>query len=1074
MEGKHSEPSLQLCLLGAPQVKQAEQALDIQRRKVQALLYYLAVSREWHQRATLAALLWPESDQQRAYSSLRRHLSELNRLLGDGWLETEGDAVQFTVKHGLWFDVAEFQRHLATCQQHDHSADAVCPRCIEPLTAAVALYRGDFLAGFTLPDAPDFDAWQLFQTEEMRFAYTAALDRLVEGHQTQNNLSEAISYARRRLNLDPLYEPTHRQLMRLYAASGQQAAALRQYQLCAQALEAELGLPPSEETTALYDRIRTGEFGRNEASPSSFLPRSLVPQPRHNLPATITPLIGRSTEVGDLLDLCRDPTRRLITLLGPGGIGKTSLSLAVAAHLVEGMSLDVFFVPLAQLSDPANMVTTIADALNFQFQADGRTSQEQLFAYLAQKQLYLILDNFEHLLEGVDFVHLLLQSCPELRLLVTSRERLKLTGETIFSLSHLDFPTWETPQQPQSYEAVQLFIETAERVRPNQALQADEMQYVARICRMVGGMPLGIILAAAWVEHLSPASIAAELTQGFDLLETELRDLPERQRSMQTILDYSWQRLTTREQTVFMRLALFRGGFTRAAAQAVAGATLPMLVRLADKSFIQPGVAERYDIHELLRQYARQQLVTAGAEVETQAAHARHYLQLLHDCEPRLAGAGQLEAIHQIEADFENIRAAWQWVVEMDDYALIDHALDGLFRWFWLRRSRHREGQALLSRAYHQWTPAAGQTPQSVWGRISARIMELESVFFIEPAIVRERVERALTIARQYNNQTEIAFCHWALGFVILSERHNALDQAAWQPAITLYHQAAIEYRQQGDQFWLAQILEHLGHCYYMNHQFDKAVSVLQESLSLRRTLGDRFGMARSFRELGFAAHHRGDGPDAEAALQANYALQCELGDQHGIADGRIFLAKLALCHGDWRRIREFARPVMALAQEINTALFQRWAIRALDVADCMEQDAQRHNSPTCSFPNVVNAISARLCFLLFSTTLEGRRENVQAYLMVATTDLEVAVCLPFAANIVAETGDQRRAVRLLALAFRYPEVAGGWIGHLPEIVALQQSLRDQLPPDEFNELWQQGQTLDLQATVTDLLNKDE
>lgn len=261
MDGKSV---LELKLLGSPQVKQNEQILDIQWRKVQALLFYLVVSGEWHQRATLATLLWPESDEQRAYGSLRRRLSELKRLLDDGWLEMEGDAVRLVVKPGLRLDVAEFQDSLATCQAHDHPIETVCPRCLAPLTTAVTLYRGDFLAGFTLPDAPDFDAWQRFQTEELRFAYASALDRLVEGHQTQNNLSEAIAYARRRLNLDPLYEPVHRRLMRLYMLSGQQSAALRQYQLCVQTLEDELGLPPSAETRSLYEQIRGGEMSQSE------------------------------------------------------------------------------------------------------------------------------------------------------------------------------------------------------------------------------------------------------------------------------------------------------------------------------------------------------------------------------------------------------------------------------------------------------------------------------------------------------------------------------------------------------------------------------------------------------------------------------------------------------------------------------------------------------------------------------------------------------------------------------------------------------------------------------------------
>ncbi|MEZ4619848.1 MAG: BTAD domain-containing putative transcriptional regulator [Caldilineaceae bacterium] len=701
-------------MLGPPQVKQVDHALNIARRKVQALLYYLAVNRELQQRATLATLLWPESDQQSAAGSLRRHLSELNRLLGPGWLDTEQDAVRLARRTDLWVDVAEFQRLLATCREHGHLVDAVCERCIAPLTAAADLYRDDLLAGFSLPDTPDFDDWQLFQREELRFALATALDRLVEAHQRQETIGEAIPIARRRLSLDPLHEPAHRQLMQLYAASGQETAALRQYERCVQILQTELDAPPAPETTALYEQIRLGRFVAAHATvPAKREPPQTT---RHNLTAPTTPLIGRTTECKELIKLIADPTQRLITILGPGGIGKTRLALTIAQQVVENLALDTFMVYLARLSDPSTIIPTIADALNFQFQTDGRTNKAQLFAYLAPKQLYLVLDNIEHLLDGVHLVQELLEQCPQVRLLITSRERLKLTGETVYTLQSLDFPTWETPQELQRYDAAQLFFETARRVRPNVVFQTAEMQYIARICRMVGGMPLGIILAATWVEHLAPATIATELTRGFDLLETELRDLPERQRSMRTILDYSWQRLTVREQDVFMRLATFQGGFTRAAAQAVAGATLPILVHLVDKSFLQSIAGERYEIHELLRQYAGQQLKKVEALTETQRIHANYYLDLLHNAEERLAGTEQLPVIHQIEADFENIRAAWQWAVMQDEYRLIDGALEGLFRWFWLRCGRQQEGLALLNMAHQRLTPDGSKEMRSLWG----------------------------------------------------------------------------------------------------------------------------------------------------------------------------------------------------------------------------------------------------------------------------------------------------------------------------------------------------------------------
>jgi len=1061
-------PFLKIYLLGSPRIEQENRTVDLPRRKAQALLFYLAMTGGPQQRATLATLLWPESDQQRAHGSLRRHLSELNLALGGNWIAADHDTIALARPADLWVDVIEFQHLLASCQHHDHAASAVCPACIQPLTAAVALYRADFLAGFTLPDAPAFDEWQFFQSEGLRQSYATALEQLVQAHLAQAEAEAAIPYARQWLNLDPLHEPAHRQLMHLYVATGQLRAALRQYEVCVQTLHEELDVPPAAATTALYNQIRQG--GVNPISSKRRSEPVTARVARHHLPAATTPFIGRVKEMSELTNLCRDATRRLITILGPGGIGKTRLALAVAAQLVDDPAYGIFFVPLAQLSDPAHMIPTIAAALDLQFQADGRSAHQQLFDYLQQKQLLLVLDNFEHLLEGVELVQELLQSCPALCLLVTSRERLQLSGETLFTLGSLHFPTWETPQSSQVYDAVQLFIATAQRVRPHQTLHADEMQYIARICRLVGGMPLGIILAAAWVEVLSPAEIAAELTQGFDWLETELRDLPERQRSMRAVLAYSWQRLTAAEQAVFMQLTLFRGGFTRAAAQTVAGAALPVLARLVDKSFVQRTADARYDIHELLRQYAEQQWQAAGAYATAQAAHGAYYLHFLQQCAVGMAGAEQLPIILQLEADFENIRAAWQWAVQTRNYGLVDAALDGLFRWFWLRRSRQQEGLALLYLAHQQWTPATGQTAPPVWGRILARMMEQQGPWLVAPTMVRERVAQALALAQQQANHAEITFCRWVLGLVIVSENRMAERKKDLRLALYPYEQCIDAWRASEDQFWLGQALENLGHTYRLLNQCDRAIPPLQESLALRRTQADLFGCARSLREIAWVRFIQGLEHGTLDAAQAAYALQSELGDQQGMADSRFFLALCSLCCGDWLHAKELLHLARHFAEETNNALYRRWTARALSMATCMEADVRHRQSDFCSFPNHFTAFTTRVCHVLFSIdTPAVYLVNVQELLRLAATELEIAVCLLFRADLLARAGEHPRAVKLLALAFRYPAVAEGWLGHLPELVAMQQDLRNHLPPADFAAAWAQGQALDLQATAAEL-----
>jgi len=719
-------------------------------------------------------------------------------------------------------------------------------------------------------------------------------------------------------------------------------------------------------------------------------------------------------------------------------------------------------------ADPAHIAPAIAGALNLYFLADGRPAKQQLLDFLQQKHLLLLLDNFEHLLNGVDLLQDLLEASPAVHLLVTSRERLQLTGETVFTLGSLAFPTWEQPSDLLDYDAIQLFMQTAQRVRPGVSWQDEELQYVARICRLVGGIPLGVILAAGWIELLSPAQIAAELTQGFDLLEMQWRDLPERQRSMRTVFTYSWRQLTEVERDAFMRLSVFRGGFTRDAAQMIAGATSPMLARLVDKSFVQRIDDDRFDIHELLRQYAAQQFTDTGAQQLAQDAHSAYYLAFLHQCEPALAGPGQIETIAALEADFENIRAAWQWAVQRRRYALVDWALEGLFRWFWLKRSRQLEGQALLRHALVQWTPESGQAPHPAWARIIARIMEQQQGSWLT-AVDNGALAQALAIARQQDNQAEVAFCLWVLGLAFVSERHVAPFIISLAPAISLYEQSLTYFRNCNDRFYMAQVLENLGHCHRVMGQLGRAVPCLQESLEIRCKAGDRFGMTRSLRELGFAAWVAGLAEKTQNFWREAYAILVELDEQQGLADTLFFLSVLSLNSGDWQRARKLANEVMTIAAAIGNRFYQSWAERALVIAMSMAQDARCAHHHSCSYPNMVTAFTAQLFFALFAQNLADLRLQLDRLWPLAESEVDTAVCLVLAARLLAGDGDERRAVQVLALAFRYPNVADGWLGSLPEIGELQEQLKVSLSPSEFERARIESQEMDLQATAAEL-----
>ncbi|MCP4541032.1 MAG: AAA family ATPase [Chloroflexi bacterium] len=360
----------------------------------------------------------------------------------------------------------------------------------------------------------------------------------------------------------------------------------------------------------------------------------------HNLPVQTIPFVGREAELVQLANLLADPNTRLVTVLGPGGMGKTRLALEAAVARQENFVHGAYFVSLAPLRDAENIVPTVAQAVGYLFQGDGRDPKEQLVDYLSQKRALLIMDNFEHLIEGAGLVSEILQTAPGVRVLATAREPLNLQEEIHFRIGGLNFPAKETLKDAASwteYSAMRLFVLSARRVLPGFTPESGDLRHVVRICQLVDGMPLGIVLAAAWAEMLSLQEIADEINHSLDVLETEARNVPARHRSVRAMFDATWNRLADTERQILMQLSVFRGGFTRDAAQRVTGAGLRTLKTLVNKSLLRRDHdTGRYEVHELLRQYAEERLKSSGNAVAARDTHCEYYLVALHQHEADL------------------------------------------------------------------------------------------------------------------------------------------------------------------------------------------------------------------------------------------------------------------------------------------------------------------------------------------------------------------------------------------------------------------------------------------------------
>jgi predicted ATPase/DNA-binding CsgD family transcriptional regulator len=416
--------------------------------------------------------------------------------------------------------------------------------------------------------------------------------------------------------------------------------------------------------------------------------RISVPKPAHALPAEPTPFIGRAEELAEIRRLL-DETR-LLTLVGAGGIGKTRLALRAAGDLHDQFENGVFFVSLAPISSGKHIVQTIAEAIGFPLSTEVAPI-DQLLSHLRRRQLLLIMDNYEHLLDDVDIVVKILQAAPNVKILVTSREKLKLHGETALTITGIGFSDQKAPTDLRERDAIDLFLHSIRRVHPRFDPKADDMIHFANICRLVEGLPLAIELAAGWMNVLSPEELAGEIQRGLDILTSEMRDVPERHHSMRAVFDQSWSLLDQTERETFIRLSVFRGGFTREAGQAVTGASLQVLAGLVNKSFLNHNpISGRFEIHELLRQYAQEQLEKRPEDsVSALEAHADYVAKFMEQRWGHLRDHRQQAALTEIEADLENIRTAWRYRVGQVNAPQMQMFVNSFWLVYWFRGWNH-------------------------------------------------------------------------------------------------------------------------------------------------------------------------------------------------------------------------------------------------------------------------------------------------------------------------------------------------------------------------------------------------
>ena len=838
---------LSISLLGKPQIVLDGVPLAVPTARAVPLIAYLALTQASQSREILANLLWSDSNQKQALAALRTTLWRLRSAGLDDWITLERNEIALNYQRNIDIDVLNFKSLLDKCSTHGHPPGQICLYCTPALTEAVGLYHGEFMAGFNISKAPNFDDWRMQQSETLHSLHLSALERLVKCHRTFGDLNLATHYARTWLSVDRLNENATFQLLQLYSITGQRTAGIALYKHHREILTRELGIEPTDELTLLYKQVQTGQttplsdqkvknpvfliaeienasqywarvsdkkneilnnnlnilrdtahrFGGrliqksdenitllfengqplhcavtlhiklrkadwgNQGPPSlrmvlystivegdtpgSFAtltrtasmllsiswPGQVVfsdqtlrlldmpsgsevkdlgyhfldnaegsihvyelihpnlPQHDHpplqsrsqqlvNVPVLSPLFIGREQELEDMEKLIRSPENRIISLVGPGGIGKTRLAIQFASEASKYFTDGVYFISLASIQDPDFVPLLVAEALKFSFYGP-KNQIEQLGKFLHRMNALLVIDNFEHLrIEGAKLLATMLGLTHDLKIIVTTRERLNMIAETIIEVHGLPIPTNATDEDAENYSSVRLFINNAQKTFPRFPYK-NNLAAIARICQQVDGIPLGILLASSWVRVFSCPEIAAEIKRNIDFLSTTAPDIDPRHRSLRAVFDHSWELLSDEERRILRRLSIFKASFTTPAAQEICNATQLILAIFSDKSLLFHRQDNRYEMLTTFQQYAASKLEEDHTELaDTKIKFCDYYAAFCMQKNQQLNTPDQQAALTEMTSEIENIRNSWSLLVDADRWEVINQVKEPL------------------------------------------------------------------------------------------------------------------------------------------------------------------------------------------------------------------------------------------------------------------------------------------------------------------------------------------------------------------------------------------------------------
>lgn len=916
---------------------------------VQGLLVYLALHPgRALSRDVLAALFWPDEPDSTARTNFRQTLYQLRKLLEKGddgerpFFIVTRQTVQFNPDSDHQCDVIDFLQALK----------------VGDLGTAVSLYSGDLLPGFTC-DSLQFEDWQRRERERLHGLALDVLQQRTEWLLGSGDYAEAKAMCQQQLALESWRELAHRQLMQAYALAGDRQAALAQFATCQETLWQELAAEPEPETVSLAEQIAAGEEIQQRT------------QPRHNLIAPVTAYFGREADLTAVRAHITDRDYRLVTLVGEGGIGKSRLALEVAWQLRDQFADGVWFVPLAGLEvEPAGgsaselttgrnlpqveklqdaIATAVSQAID-QPIAGQQSAKAQLLTFLRERQLLLVLDNFEPLLDGAPLVLDLLQQAPGVCVICTSREPLNFQAEWVLPLERLGLPpiadpflnTTAVPQDLSTFPAVQLFVDRAQRANGRFQLTLENQSDIVTLCRLLSGLPLALELAAAALRQQTTTALISAIQASVDALAIRRRDIPPRHRSMRAVFDSSWGLLSEAEQAQLAGLSVFWGPFSVRAAEAVTQATFAELQILQEKSLLQAD-GDRFAFHSLLRQFAAEKLADFPQGETAVVRHSHYYLQAVADLGGALNGEMPHLAVQRIAGALENVRGAWGTAVARGDWDYLLAALVPLSDFYQIR-GLYREGLRLfgttadsLQEAEHLEGWAQMLTQQAaMYVRLSdysqaIQIIEQALPFTANDWLIArlhitwgealwrqgafssasDHLTLAMTVAQKISDEVLIGIAQFHLGVIDLFKGANEKAQNSLSESLSIWQRRQNRRWQGFTLISLGSVETRLGH-------FAEAKNLLMEALNINEGNRDQQGLILTLTNLGLLATEQKTFDQARKYFQKGLSLAEATGDLNNQALQVYNLAWSAKEAQEWSEAELYAQKALVILREVR------------------------------------------------------------------------------------------------------------------------------------------------------------